>query len=128
MRKKSMAVAVLLWFFIGFLAAHKIYLGKTRQGLWLILLYFFVPLIVVTTAIIGMSLFGVELVPPDARPEDMITLLQDANFLRLASMAMLILAGIWLWDLIHLIRQVRAHNTRVASEIPDSAKAQESIP
>ena len=78
-----MASAVILWFFLGFLAAHQFYLGRTREGLRLILLYFFAPLIVVIGAIAGMHLFGITLVPPDARPEDIIALTRDTKFLTL---------------------------------------------
>lgn len=118
MKKRSMAVAVLLWFFFGFLAAHKFYLGRTREGLRLILLYFFAPLIMVIAVIFGMRLFGITLLPPDVRPEDILALAQDAKFLFLAGIVFLVLAGIWLWDLKNLIWQVRAHNARAAGEIP----------
>ena len=120
MKKKSMAVAVLLWFFLGFLAAHKFYLGRVREGLRLILLYFFAPLIVVIAVIFGMRLFGVTLLPPDVRPEDILALAQDAKFLFLTGIIFLVLAGIWLWDLKNLIWQVRMHNTRAAREIPET--------
>ncbi len=118
MKKRSMAVAVLLWFFFGFLAAHKFYLGRTREGLRLILLYFFAPLIMVIAVIFGMRLFGITLLPPDVRPEDILALAQDAKFLFLTGVVFLVLAGIWLWDLKNLIWQVRAHNARAAGEIP----------
>ena len=120
MRKKSMAVAVLLWFFLGFLAAHKFYLGRVREGLRLILLYFFAPLIMVIAVIFGMRFFGVTLLPPDVRPEDVLALAQDTKFLFLTGIIFLVLTGIWLWDLKNLIRQVRSHNARAAGKIPET--------
>lgn len=31
---KSLGVAYLLWFFLGFLGVHHFYLGKWQRGLW----------------------------------------------------------------------------------------------
>lgn len=119
LRKKSMAVAVFLWFFLGFMAAHKFYLGKTREGFGLILIYFFAPLIVLVVAVSGMSFLGIKLIPPDARPEEILAIVQGTKFLVLVTIAFIVLTGVWIWDLLKLIHQVRAHNARLANEIPE---------
>ena len=127
-RRKSMTIAFLLWFFLGFLAAHKIYLGRVREALRLILIYFFVPLVSVVAAILILQYFGGLEFLSNMRPEDLPALLKDPAFIALASTAFIVLGGVWLWDLAVLIRQVREHNARVEAEIPAPAVVQESTP
>lgn len=125
-RKKSMLIAFLLWFFLGFLAAHKIYLGKVREALRLILLYFFVPLLSVVASILVLKSLGMLNFPKDLGPATLPALLQDPAFIAMASAAFIVLAVIWVWDLTVLIREVREHNERAAAALPAPATAQES--
>lgn len=125
-RKKSMIIAFLLWFFLGFLAAHKIYLGKIREALRLILLYFFVPLLSVVASIFILKSMGMLNFPEDMGPADLPALLQDPAFIAMAATAFIVLAVVWVWDLTVLIKEVREHNERASAEPPATATAQES--
>ncbi len=127
-RKKSMLIAFLLWFFLGFLAAHKIYLGKVREALRLILLYFFLPLLTVMAAILILQNLGMLNIPANVRPEDLPALLRDPAFITIASTAFIVLAGVWFWDLTVLIREVREHNALADTETPVQAPAHQSVP
>jgi len=112
-REKSFAVAFLWWFFLGFVAAHKFYLGRKREGVLLILAYFFLPLAVVAAAVVGMRAFGVSLGPSRVSPEDFAALSRDAKVIALAALALIVLAAVWIWDFAVLRRQVREHNERL---------------
>ncbi len=126
LRKKSMLIAFLLWFFLGFLAAHKIYLGKVREALRLILLYFFVPLLSVMASILILKSMGMLNFPEDPGPADLPALLQDPAFIAIAATAFIVLTVVWVWDLTVLIKEVREHNERAAAEFPAPVTAQES--
>ncbi|MBT3350526.1 MAG: NINE protein [Nitrospinaceae bacterium] len=124
-RKKSMPIALLLWFFLGFLAAHKIYLGKVQEAIRLILLYFFVPLLSVVASILILKSFGMLNFPKKLGPADLPALIQDPAFIAMAATAFIVLAAIWVWDLIILIKEVREHNERAAAESSVPIGAQE---
>lgn len=124
-RKKSMHIALLLWFFLGFLAAHKIYLGKIREALRLILLYFFAPLLSVVASIFILQSLGMLNFPGGLGPDDLPALLRDPAFIAMAATVFIVLAVVWVWDLTVLIREVREHNER-AAKWPSQVGAQES--
>ncbi len=120
-RKKSMAVALVLWFFLHFLGAHKFYLGKGREARRLILLYFLAPLAAVVCLILVMQIFlGIEL-PRIAGPENLPALIRDTRFIALAGAALIVLAAVWIWDLKALIREVREYNARAEADSPEAA-------
>ena len=120
-RKKSMAVALVLWFFLHFLGAHKFYLGKGREARRLILLYFLAPLAAVVCLILVMQIFlGIEL-PRIAGPENLPALIGDIRFIALAGAALIVLAALWIWDLKALICEVREYNAQVGA--PPGAEA-----
>jgi TM2 domain-containing membrane protein YozV len=63
--KKSLAVAYLLWFFVGGFGAHRFYLGRIKSGIALPALFilpcilaFFVPLAIFLIAVAGIWLFA----------------------------------------------------------------------
>lgn len=114
-----MTTAVILWFFLGFLAAHQFYLGRTREGIRLVLLYFFAPLIAVIVVVVGMQLMGIRLLPPMTSPDDIAAITKDVKVLALSAFVFLVLAGVWIWDLKRLIRQVRVHNAQPMGRPPE---------
>ena len=115
-KRKSLAIAFLLWFFFCFLAAHKFYLGRYREGRRLILLYFFLPLGAVVGTILVLHAFGVRLMPKELRPGDLQALAQSPAFAALSWVVFAVLTPIWIWDFRVLLRQVREHNAAAARE------------
>ncbi|MBI3128399.1 MAG: TM2 domain-containing protein [Candidatus Tectomicrobia bacterium] len=115
-KRKSLFVAFLLWFFLGIVAAHKIYLGRGREGVKLLLAYFFIPLGAAAAAIIVLHAFGVRLVAGPLRPEDLQALARSRPFALLAALVTAVLTVIWIWDFRVLVRQVREHNEAAARE------------
>lgn len=113
-----MPVAIFLWFFLGIFGAHKIYLGRVRQGIWLVALYLFLPILVLVGVTLGLLALGVPLIPPGTRPEDVEAIMQGPKFLALAATGFLVIIAIGVWDLIVLIRQVREHNEQIEREAP----------
>jgi len=125
-RKKSMLIALLLWFFLGFLSAHKIYLGKVREALRLILLYFFLPLLSVVVVIFILKILGMLNFQENPGPADLPAVLQDPAFIAMAATAFIVLTVLWVWDLTVLIKEVREHNERTAAEHHAPRTVQES--
>lgn len=115
-RRKSLLVAFLLWFFFGIVAAHKIYLGRSREGVKLVLAYFFIPLGTVVIALLLLHALGVRLVPEQLRPEDIQALARSRPFALLTGLVLAVLTVIWIWDFRVLLRQVREHNEAVRAE------------
>ena len=115
-KRKSLLVAFLLWFFLGVVAAHKLYLGRGREGVKLLLAYFFIPLGAVAAAILILQAFGVRLVSGPLRPEDLQALARSRPFALLAGLVTTVLTAIWIWDFRVLVRQVREHNEAVERE------------
>ncbi len=52
--KKSLLVAYLLWFFLGYVGAHRFYLGKLISGLVMLVL----SAVVLALTIVSFGLFG----------------------------------------------------------------------
>ena len=115
-KRKSFFIAFLLWFFFGFIAAHKLYLGRYKEAVRLILLYFFLPLGMVVPAILVLHLLGVRLVPEELRAEDIEALLKSPAFAAVSGLVLTVLTAVWIWDFRVLLRQVREHNEAVERE------------
>ncbi len=115
-RRKSLFVAFLLWFFLGIIAAHKIYLRKYREAAMLLLAYFLIPLAAVMAVVFGLMLWGIEIVPPSLGPEEMAALVRDPKFLAVTGVALLALTAVWIWDFTVLMRQVREYNQKLKED------------
>jgi len=63
-RQKSLAVAYLLWFFLGTLGIYHFYLGNAKRGWWMVVLSVigFISLIVLIGIVILLGLFVVWIV------------------------------------------------------------------
>src|SRR3989338_179904 len=121
-KRKSFFIAFLLWFFFGFIAAHKLYLGLYREAVRLILLYFLLPMGVVVPAILVLHLLGYRLAPEELRAGDIEALLKSPAFAALTGVVLAVLTAIWIWDFRVLMRQVREHNEAAAREEEGSRK------
>ena len=53
-RKKSVFIAYLLWIFLSYLAAHKFYLGKIKEGL----IYLVGPVLIVLAILLSALVYG----------------------------------------------------------------------
>lgn len=57
--KKSVLIAYLLWFFLGYLGIHRFYLGKITSGILMIMLFALSSLLtVIGIGFIGLALYG----------------------------------------------------------------------
>ena len=115
-RRKSMTLALLLWFFFGVFAAHKFYLGRIREGFLLLLAYFLLPAAVAAAAVFAATLLGVRIAPPDLSPEAIEAFMGSGIFLGIFGAVLAVLIVLWIWDFRVLRRQVRAHNAGVEAE------------
>lgn len=57
--KKSLLIAYLLWFFVGYLGIHRFYIGKIVSGILMLLLFALSTLLtVIGIGFIGLAIFG----------------------------------------------------------------------
>jgi TM2 domain-containing membrane protein YozV len=58
--KKSLLVAYLLWFFIGFAGIHRFYLGATGSGIAMLVIFLVsIPLALVAVGLLGFLVLGI---------------------------------------------------------------------
>ena len=108
-KRKSSVVAYLLWFFLSWLAMHKFYIGKVKQGM----LYLALPWLAVIVAIAGGVLSG----QAPGTPADSTTTAASNTALVIAGLAFLASVIWWLVDLFTLHRQVERANEGIEREI-----------
>ena len=108
-QRKSSVVAYLLWFFLSWLAMHKFYIGKVKQGI----LYLAVPWLAVIIAIAG----GVIAGQAPGAPADSTATGAGITVLVIAGLAFLASVIWWLVDLFTLHRQVERANEQIEREI-----------